>query len=113
PHLGQQARAVDPPHTAHLLFEQRAEAELVPESAKKNEPRTVRQFARAVAQPERSRIALHVRPGTNMRACAPSGCLRVRGILLGGSPRILRLQTVFRILNSARSCRIRGETTHF
>src|SRR5690606_12872355 len=40
-------------------------------------------------------------------ACAPSGCLRVQGILLGGSPRILRLQTVFRILNSARSCRIR------
>src|SRR5690606_35813736 len=42
-------------------------------------------------------------------ACAPSGCLRVQGILLGGSPRILRLQTVFRILNSARSCRIRVE----
>src|SRR5690606_8343422 len=43
-------------------------------------------------------------------ACAPSGCLRVQGILLGGSPRILRLQTVFRILNSARSCRIRVES---
>src|SRR5690606_35173118 len=42
-------------------------------------------------------------------ACAPSGCLRVRGILLGRSPRILRLQTVFRILTSAHSCRIRGE----
>src|SRR5690606_36938322 len=40
-------------------------------------------------------------------ACAPSGCVRVRGILLGGSPRILRLQTVFRILSSAHSCRIR------
>src|SRR5690606_23664732 len=40
-------------------------------------------------------------------ACAPSGCLRVRGILLGRSPRILRLQTVFRILTSAHSCRIR------
>src|SRR5690606_36434546 len=42
-------------------------------------------------------------------ACAPSGCLRVRGILLGRSPRILRLQTVFRILTSAHSCRIRDE----
>src|SRR5690606_18901253 len=42
-------------------------------------------------------------------AYAPSGCLRVRGILLGRSPRILRLQTVFRILTSAHSCRIRGE----
>src|SRR5690606_29795564 len=40
-------------------------------------------------------------------ACAPSGCLRVRGILLGRSPRILRLQTVFRIFGSAHSCRIR------
>src|SRR5690606_31779486 len=40
-------------------------------------------------------------------ACAPSGCLRMRGILLGRSPRILRLQTVFRILTSAHSCRIR------
>src|SRR5690606_11207607 len=44
-------------------------------------------------------------------ACAPSGCLRVQGILLGGSPRTLRLQTVFRILNSARSCRIRVQCT--
>jgi len=33
----------------------------------------------------------------------------VRGILLGRSPRILRLQTVFRILTSAHSCRIRVE----
>src|SRR5690606_3728140 len=40
-------------------------------------------------------------------ACAPSGCLRMRGILLARSPRILRLQTVFRILTSAHSCRIR------
>src|SRR5690606_37375483 len=43
-------------------------------------------------------------------ACAPSGCLRVRGILLGRSPRILRLQTVFRIFGSAHSCRIRAHT---
>src|SRR5690606_30039590 len=43
-------------------------------------------------------------------ACAPSGCLRLRGILLARSPRILRLQTVFRILTSAHSCRIRDES---
>src|SRR5690606_23583994 len=43
-------------------------------------------------------------------ACAPSGCLRMRGILLGRSPRILRLQTVFRIFGSAHSCRIRGDS---
>src|SRR5690606_11935314 len=48
------------------VVEAPAEAELVPESAKKNEPRPVRQLARAVAQPERSGIALHMRPGTNM-----------------------------------------------
>src|SRR5690606_40633099 len=46
-------------------------------------------------------------------ACAPSGCLRVRGILLGRSPRILRLQTVFRIFGSAHSCRIRVERWQF
>src|SRR5690606_23658213 len=83
------------------------EAEPVPESAKKNEPRSVREVACTVTQPQRTRIALHMRPGRNMRACAPSGCLRVRGILLGRSPHILRLQAVFRILNSAHSCRIR------
>src|SRR5690606_26142983 len=44
-------------------------------------------------------------------ACAPSGCLRMRGILLARSPRILRLQTVFRILTSAHSCRIRDDNT--
>src|SRR5690606_7886426 len=43
-------------------------------------------------------------------ACAPSGCLRVRGILPARSPHILRLQTVFRILTSAHSCRIRVES---
>src|SRR5690606_26485494 len=46
-------------------------------------------------------------------ACAPSGCLRVRGILLARSPRILRLQTVFRIFGSAHSCRIRVQSMNY
>src|SRR5690606_34302823 len=66
PHLDHQARTVDAAHTARLRLDQPPEAEPVPESAKKNEPRSVREVARAVAQPQRTRIALHVRPGRNM-----------------------------------------------
>src|SRR5690554_3263760 len=72
--------------TAPLLVEAPAEAELVPESAKKNEPRPVRQLARAVAQPERSGIALHMRPGTNMMRAHRLGASECEGYFLVEAP---------------------------
>src|SRR5690606_30855928 len=86
PRLHPQARPIHPRHTAHLLLEATAQTELVPDSAQKNEPGSVREVACAVTQRERSGIALHMRPGRNMMRAHRLGASECEGYFLVEAP---------------------------